>query len=194
MRWFRSLGGRSASCEERSPKDDEGSAATNTGGELYADFIRSELEQERTRRASIDTRAASVITTSGTLVTLAFALTALFTKEQNYKPSTVVTVFLGLALAAFIAAAAIALVSTRLRVYSVVHPDQLDTWREDRFWLDDQDNARWLLADANTKTLASLREGSDSKAREVQLALWAQFVAFGFLSLAALTILIEAMV
>ena len=161
---------------------------------MYAAFIQNELEQERVRRVGVDARAASVITTSGALVTLAFALTAVFTKGQGYEPSRLVTIFLAGALSAFVIAAAIALVSSRFRKYNVVHPDQLNTWREDRFWLGDQDDARWLLADANTKTLASLRKGSDSKAIEIQRALWAQLAAFTFLSAAALTILLESLV
>ena len=175
--------------QEPADPDDEG-----PGGELYAEFIQKELEHERTRRSALEARAVTVITTSGTFVTLTFALAALLTKGQNYTPSRLATLMLALALGAFVVAAVCALLASRLRGYQVVATEQLDTWRDDGFWLDDMDNARWLLAATDAKTIASLREGSNAKAKRIEVALWARiFGAFGLLALAVLAVFVESL-
>jgi hypothetical protein len=62
-----------------------GALAPGTGGgyDVYAAYIKDELEVQEKRKASFEQRGLAVITTSGTLVTLLFALAALSTKEAD---------------------------------------------------------------------------------------------------------------
>jgi hypothetical protein len=46
-------------------------------GTYYAAFIEQELKFERERRATLDTRGQAVVTTSGALLTLVSAITAI---------------------------------------------------------------------------------------------------------------------
>ena len=54
------------------------------GSEVYADFIKSMLDAEDSRKSSLEQRGISIITTSGTLVTLLFGLTAAITGAKTF--------------------------------------------------------------------------------------------------------------
>jgi hypothetical protein len=55
----------------------------STGTVAYGDFVKDELEAQDKRKTSFEQRGLAVITTSGTLVTLLFALVALSTKKAD---------------------------------------------------------------------------------------------------------------
>jgi hypothetical protein len=54
------------------------------GSDVYADFIKSLLDAESSRKASLEQRGIGVVTTSGTLVTLLFGLTAVITSAKTF--------------------------------------------------------------------------------------------------------------
>lgn len=58
-----------------------GASDEDPGYRVYGEFIKDELEAQDKRKASFEQRGLAVITTSGTLVTLLFALAALSTKQ-----------------------------------------------------------------------------------------------------------------
>src|SRR5215212_326740 len=53
------------------------------GFRAYGEFVKDELAAQDQRKASFEQRGLAVITTSGTLVTLLFALSALATKDSQ---------------------------------------------------------------------------------------------------------------
>lgn len=166
---------------------------SNAGAEFSA-FIEKELEAERARRAALDARGVGVLTTSGTLVTIIFALGALVTSVDGFEPTTMTVWMLAAALAAFVVAAFCGLLANRLRKYEVTQPAQLHEWRDrDGAWNDTADKARRVLAKANILTIASLRQGNNSKAQLVEAALWAQLAAVVLLSLAIAATLTTAL-
>ncbi len=69
-----------------------------TGGDVFATFIDGEVKAERERRIALDSRGAGVLTTSGTLVTLVFAVGVVVTGATGYSPSVATTLLLILGL------------------------------------------------------------------------------------------------
>jgi hypothetical protein len=58
-------------------------------------------------------------------------------------------------------------------------------------WTDDADTARHAIAFANTRTLSTLREGNDKKARLLVCALVGQVTAITFLALGVFAVLLD---
>lgn len=54
------------------------------GSDVYADFIKSLVDAENSRKSSLEQRGLAVITTSGTLVTLLFGLIAVITSSTTF--------------------------------------------------------------------------------------------------------------
>ncbi len=172
----------------RVPNDD---AEKAVGGRLFFEFVSQELKNERERRAALDSRSVTVITSSGSFVTLSFALVAVVTKMTDYRPSQLTIILLALATLALCSAALFALLASRLVFYVVVTTEQLISWTRDEFWLDEEDNARWQLTHANSRTIKSLRQGNAVKANRLLYALWAQLLAFGLMSASIVVVLVE---
>lgn len=162
-------------------------------GVVFADFVEKELNAERQRRASLDARGVSVLTTSGTLVTLLLALGALVTDLDGFEPSQISLWTLAGALAGFVSSALLSLLANRLRGYEVTQPAQLHEWRDrDGAWHDTADKARRVITKANILTIASLRQGNNTKASFIEAALWAQFGAVLLLATSVGTAVVEA--
>lgn len=54
------------------------------GSDVYADFVKSLVDAEGSRKSSLEQRGIAVITTSGTLVTLLFGLIAVITSSKTF--------------------------------------------------------------------------------------------------------------
>jgi hypothetical protein len=164
------------------------------GGEELAAYIDAELEDERTRRTTVEARAASLISVSTGLATLLFATAALVTAQRTFVPPKLTIWALGVTFLAFVAAAFCGLMVGRKAPTEVVTVEQLLAWRNDdqHIWRNTKDNVRWLLARAKILELASLRTGSTSKMVWVQAGWIAQLVALGALAVAVGSILIRA--
>src|SRR6266851_2204763 len=54
------------------------------GTDVYSEFVKALIDAEASRKNSLESRAINVITTSGTLVTLLFALTAAITASKTF--------------------------------------------------------------------------------------------------------------
>ncbi len=63
--------------------DQQPATGLEPGFAAYGELLKDELEAQEKRKASFEQRGLAVITTSGTLVTLLFALAALSTKEND---------------------------------------------------------------------------------------------------------------
>jgi hypothetical protein len=98
----------------------------STGASVYADFVKDEVEAQDKRKASFEQRGLAVITTSGTIVTLLFALAALSTKQADTfeLPSTART-WLTIALVLFFLSALAALLTNAPFVYQAVPAEKI---------------------------------------------------------------------
>lgn len=101
------------------------SGYSDTAAVAYVELIKEQLLEERSRKASLEQRSVSIIQTSGTLVTLLFALAALITKPTAFVPPAGVLTPLPLALIAFSLAALAALAINIPRDYEEVDEDDL---------------------------------------------------------------------
>ncbi len=95
--------------------------SAKTGYEQYGEFIKDELEAQEKRKASFEQRGLAVITTSGTLVTLLFALAAFSTKEAaTFTLPGTAKAWLSIALLLFFLSALGALLSNAPLIYQAV--------------------------------------------------------------------------
>ena len=97
-----------------------------TGYAVYGEFIKDELDVQDKRKASFEQRGLAVITTSGTLVTLLFALAALSTKKADtFTLPHTAEVWLSIALALFFVSALCALLTNAPLIYQAVPAEKI---------------------------------------------------------------------
>jgi len=96
------------------------------GYATYGEFAKDELDAQDNRKASFEQRGVAVITTSGTLVTLLFALAALSTKQAaTFSLPHAARTWLAIALVLFVLSALAALVTNAPFVYQSVEADRI---------------------------------------------------------------------
>jgi F0F1-type ATP synthase membrane subunit c/vacuolar-type H+-ATPase subunit K len=149
----------------------------STGGEQYAEFIKADLDAERERRKYIDERGASIVSTASALATAVFAIGALVTRVQGYKPDDLTVAALLVGLGLFAAAAFCGLAASRTIKYDVTDPAVYKDMVMTKRWGDSEDQARRIVAHRNRVTLVSLRAINSKKGRWLPLAFWAQIAA-----------------
>lgn len=146
-----------------------------TGGDVFTAFVEGEVKAERERRNALDARGIAVLTTSGTLVTLVFAIGAVVTGATGFSPPAETVVIVTIGLVAFVAAALFGLLANRLKKYDVVTTGQLWSWRNNAAaWAASDQDARRAITKGNIVTIDTLRAGNDTKAKWIEAALWAQ--------------------
>lgn len=151
-------------------------------GEAYASHVEAELKAEYERTTALNTRAAAITTTSSAFLALVFTLTAVVTgkdfKATDWGARGVVA-----ALVFFVAAELLGLVAGFSRKYTVTALDTLEAMVEEH-WRDDEVDARNVVAFTNVKTIGSLREGNNAKAKLLVLAAGLQLIAIAVLIVA----------
>lgn len=145
-------------------------------GSIYVAFIDGELKAERERRAALDARGLSVVTSSGSLVALLAAIGAFASGSGKFELPSGARLLLMAMLAAFASAAALGILVNQSRPYDVALTETLDKMVTDR-WGDDRVDSRNNVARLNIRTIHTLRNGNDRKARLLSYALLAQLVA-----------------
>jgi hypothetical protein len=81
-------------------------APEETGGSVYTEYIKEQLEAQQKRKESLEARGQQLITVAGALVTLLFGLAALATQaHQTYTLPSEARGYLYGALAMFVLAA-----------------------------------------------------------------------------------------
>jgi hypothetical protein len=101
-------------------------APNPSGISTYGDLLKDELATQDQRKASFEQRGLAVITTSGTLVTLLFALAALSTKASaTFVLPAKAHDWLEIALGLFFGAAVSALVTNVPISYEAPEPDDI---------------------------------------------------------------------
>jgi hypothetical protein len=163
----------------------------STGGERYADFIKADLDAERERRRYLDERGASIVSTSSGLATAVFAIGALVTGVQGYKPDGLTTAALLIGLGLFAVAAFCGLAASRTVEYDVTHPEVYNDMVSTH-WGDAEDQACNITAYRNQVTLVSLRHANNKKAWWLPHAFRAQIAAAVALLVAVGNALINA--
>jgi hypothetical protein len=167
----------------------DGDVAPETGYAVYGDFIRDELDAQDRRKASFEQRGLAVITTTGTLVTLLFALAALSTKQADTftLPSQARTwLYIGLAL--FFGSAAAALVSNAPLNYDAAEvPGIRRRLKEEPPWT--ADAARRDVALTRLKALESAKKKNGIKGYAVLIAMVLEALAVGCVAIAVSIIL-----
>lgn len=96
---------------------------------IYGTYLKDQLATQDARKTSFETRGLAVITTSGTLVTLLFALAALSTKREAtfVLPDAAQSWLVNGALPLFFLAAVAALVTNAPLVYQAADPDDIES-------------------------------------------------------------------
>jgi hypothetical protein len=99
-----------------------------TAAETIAKVLDHELKREEQIGRSLDARAGTVITTSGSLVTLLFALVAIITRTPNFELHTIPRITLIGVLISFLLAAVFAILVNIPRKYLHIEVETLARW------------------------------------------------------------------
>ena len=165
--------------------DDDGSETLGGAGEVYARVISHLLALETTRKASIEQRGIAVITTAGGLVSLLIALSALVLSDHG---STRLVhgsrVLLVVAIAGFIAAAALGVAANSPRRYGGFTFEDLDRLVQKTAWLADRDEAALEVAREQVAELKIAVGLNNQKAKYVQWAITSEVIAVGIVAAA----------
>lgn len=165
------------------PAEDRASAAILT-------LIEDQLEEERTTKTSLETRAVSVVTTSGTLTTLLLGLAAVVTGRQSYELPIFARGLLVLAVLAFLTAVVLAIVAARPRAYHEVTVQSLRVIASPAHLGAAAGAAEPSIAAALIDIIDTARQRNGEKAARLTQAVMAEVVAAGLVALAVAVILL----
>lgn len=159
-------------------------ASQPAGGSVYASYIKSLLDYEQARKASLEAKATAVITTSGVLVSLLFGLVAVITGAKTFVLPVASHGWLVTAIVLFVGA-------TGLAIWASIIPVPYGTVTFDRsslpqVWKTPADVASRYVAEGQLSQIAVAKKKNDRKAWIV--------VASGVLELAALVMLMVAVI
>ena len=160
-----------------------------TVGEVASKFITDELATEQTKKSSLEARGISIITTSGTLVTLLFALAAVVTKATNYKLPPSAAWVLIVAGVLFVLAAAFGMFANSPIPYNRVEPSSLTELVDVAEWPQDGAEADRQLTHARLEELTDARARNEFKAWLVVFGLSAEVLAL-VLTLVAIAVVL----
>jgi hypothetical protein len=147
------------------------------------------LSEQAARKSSIEQRALAVITTSGALVSLLVALSALLLgKNAGQLLHAGPRAALVAAVVAFVAAAVLALLTNTPRTYHDFAPEDVD--RMLREWDSGGDDALWLVSEAHADHFKAATEANAKKALLLQIAVGAEVGAVALVALAVVLTLI----
>jgi hypothetical protein len=164
-RWLK----RRGRSQSQQPQPPEHAGVMPNQGEIYAQFVASELEHERKRRERLDARATATITTSAALVGLAVAIGIFDPASLSKQPIVLGGVFL-LGALLILVSAVLAIWAGWLHAYDVLHRTQVRRLVTDPDWGDLPWDARGKVAQFNAKTLASLRSGNNKKSKKLLIS------------------------
>jgi len=139
-----------------SPTSDPG------GGEIYAAFIKSQLDYEQSRRSALEARASSIITSSGVLVTLLFGLVAVITKATNFRLPQDSHVWLVAAVLMFVVATGISIVMPLL-AFPYATPE-FDSHQITQVWTHSTSIASANIAKAQLVSISTARQSNRHRA------------------------------
>lgn len=138
------------------------------GSEVYADFVRSELAEERARRVRLEQRGLAIITTSGGFTAVLFAVAALAVGKDAFTKAGWAASLVALAVVGLAASGLLAIRATGLDPYLRLGAKALIALRDEAVNKSEEET-RHLIATAERKMLVSLRGIND---RKVVLLRW----------------------
>ena len=146
-------------------------------GSIYASFIGDQLEDERSRRTSIEQRGLSVITTSGVLVTLLFGFSALVTGNASFRLENTARLFLELSLTSFVAAAVLGIITNWPLPYSPVGEEDLKRLIRPEFWHRSISPAARRVAEDQIETLVEMHRSDNFRGQVLLAAMVVEILA-----------------
>jgi hypothetical protein len=153
------------------------------GSEVYSDFIREELADQRASKTSLEQRAAGVVTTSGVLVALLFGLTGLVSGPSDSAIPERAELWLFLSLGGFALASALALFVVVPHRYRGPTRAGLEKVRRER-WDDVTGSALSKVSATRIVMLASYRKANGVKAWLLVAAIGIEVLAIATLAVA----------
>lgn len=158
-------------------------------GDYYSKLIDDQLAEERSRKASLEQRAAGVITTSGAVVTLVFAFTTLIKGGDSAHLVGVAKVELLLALAFLLAAVIFALLIGFPGSYKEVDEASLREHLDKSEWTNsDVRDAQREVALAIVGIITAAGRLNDKKANLLFAAVAAEVAGIAALAFTAMTV------
>lgn len=158
-------------------------------GDVYGPLMVTMLSEQAARKSSIEQRALAVITTSGALVSLLVALSALLLgKDAGLRLHAGPRAALVAAVVAFVAAAILALMANTPRAYRDFAPEDVDRMLAE--WDSGGEDALWLVSQAHADHLKRATEANEKKALLLQIAVGAEVGAVALIALGVVLTLI----
>jgi hypothetical protein len=152
-------------------------------GEVYADFIEKELDDQRVSKASMEQRCIAVVSTSGILVTLLFGFAAIARKSDQFRIPASARNWFYLALGGFVIAAVAGLLGNSPRTYRGVKSAALERLLREK-WSDPPRIARRRVAATQVVIYHSYRKVNRFKAFMLAGAIGSEVIAVMFLAVA----------
>lgn len=161
----------------------------DTGYTAYGELVKHELDVQDKRKASFEQRGLAVITTSGTIVTLLFALAALSTKESDtFTLPHPAQVWLSIGLVFFFVSALLALATNAPLRYQSVEVDGIkERLGKEPPW--DSDKAAKDIALTRLKELRSAKKANTVKGWILVAAMVSEVLGVGCVAVAVSLIL-----
>jgi hypothetical protein len=164
----------------------------SAGGLVYVELLKEELQEERARKTSLEQRGLSVITSSGTLVTLLFALAAVVTGSKSFSGvDRAPKVLLVIALALFIIAALGGILTNWPLGYGEPNPSDLTRLIATE-WSSSVQEATAATAEARADVIGVAKSRNDLKATALVAAMVAEVLAVFFVALSVTKILLAS--
>jgi hypothetical protein len=159
---------------------------SETAPDIYADYMKSLVDAEAARKTSLEQRGGGVIATSGTLVTLLFALIGVITSAKNLSLPTSAHGYLAAAVILFAIAVAIGLTASLPMFYKEAEPTAGEL---NKVWGYTDEGAQAFLIATRLTLLSSYRHANAVKGWLVLVAGIVQLAAVLMLVLAILSII-----
>jgi hypothetical protein len=149
------------------------------GSDVYADFVKSLLDAEESRKSSLEQRGIGIITTSGTLVTLLFGLIAVITSAKSFTFPGAARGWLTLAAIFFVVAAATGIVVNAPLFYGRIEVSRADL---EPAWQDDAPAARAAVTGVRLKRLRAAQSVNAFKAGTLVVGMALELAATAMLT------------
>jgi hypothetical protein len=150
---------------------------SGSSGPAIIRLIQDQFLQEQGIKDSLESRASAVIASAGTLVTLLFALVALVTKPGQYSLPATSRFLIGVALVAFLAAAVLAILVIRPRVYGAVDEQSLHDLAKKSAYSTPASVGEPHIADAIIDLITKARAANARKAHFLTASVVAEVIA-----------------
>lgn len=160
-------------------------------GSAYSSLIKEQLEQERARKQSLEQRGLAVVTSSGTLVTLLFAVGALATEAKGLQLPQDSRVLMILALLFFAGAGILGILTNRPDIYLEVETEWLRKTLNPIAWgYKDVPLGMRRSAEARVRSIESFRERNPKKVKLLVGAIACEVIAVAFVAVGVVLLLL----